>query len=166
MCWATPPLRPANAPKLEEMEHTQRLRRGGLGALEVRWKRPARVLNPGTGGLPCLAAAERVGAKRRLSRRLPDFIALLLWRAFGSKSILAGMASVVLPFGVERSNYQRKWALLPGRTSRSVAVRPRNGWSMSKLRIYAVLQVLAIRYDYKESGPRCIVDVIDYSMYI
>lgn len=46
---ATPPLRPANAPKKNLL---QRLRRGGItvGALEVRWKRPARALNPGTRG--------------------------------------------------------------------------------------------------------------------
>lgn len=60
LCWATPPLRPANAPKKNLL---QRLRRG-FGALEERWKRPARALNPGTRG--CLAAVEtveRVGAK-------------------------------------------------------------------------------------------------------
>lgn len=125
--WATPPLRPANAPKKNLL---QRLRRGGLGygTLEERWKRPARALNPGTrGALLQWEQWKRVGAKQRLSRRLPDFVALRLGRAFGSKSNLAWMAIVVLPFEVESSNYQRKWALIAARTSRSAAVRPRKG---------------------------------------
>jgi hypothetical protein len=105
----------------------QRLLRG-LGVLGERWKRPARALNPGTrGALLQWEQLERVGAKQRLSRRLPDFVALLLGRAFGSKSTLAWMVSVVLPFEVESSNYQREWALLAVRTSRSAAVRPRKG---------------------------------------